>query len=341
MGQKYYRDVVIGGMNRSDIWSAGRNADVLFVDADYGSAQPGGSDGTSPSRAIAFGTTGVAGVGAISAAVTAISYRDSVIYVRPRGTAAAAQTYYTDNVIIPVTKGGLKIIGAGSDENRPYYGVDIKATTITSPVITVRAPRVTLEGLRLAGTGQTAGYSTVYAADNASTVITAGLVIRKCRFGNGRGTSFAAGSIFLNSSWYNTIEDCDFDSNVLSICAVSTSGGITIGPFIRRCKFGGPVAVRECDIQIEGGSTSWGLLVDDCRFNDGLPALSSGTVKKFISITQTITGQITNCNFAYTSTAATGLVAATGTIINAGASIFSSNNWYDATVAGKGMLDRV
>lgn len=323
---KWYRDLVIGGINRSEIWATGPNAEIQFVDGDFGV----GADGVAPKRA----------VNTITKAVNNITGRGATIYVRPRGTAAGVQTYYADNITIPVAKSNMKILGAGADLDNPYYGVDVKASTVSSPVITIQAPGVVLEGIRLAGTGQDAAVSIVYAADNASTVITAGLTIRNCRFGNARGHGAAAAAVYLNSSWMNKIENCIFTDCLTGIAALTTSGGITQGLKIKDCEFSGLAANRDVDIYISGGSTSNGLLIKGCDFNVALPAHADGSIKLFIDIVNAISGMICDCNFAVSAANADGLLGAAGTGGVVPAAVLLVNNHYEGAATQEGLVAR-
>jgi parallel beta-helix repeat protein len=311
------------GSERMVFWpnSVG-NPNIQFVDGDVSCS----SDGNSPATAVK----------SISEAVANVE-RGGTIYVKPRLTAGSAQTYYTDNITIPLTKPNISIIGCGSDVDNPYGGVDIKGLVTTSPVITVNGAGLTLDGLRLAGTGLGASISTVYAADNSTTSVTNGLTIRNCRFGNGRGHGADSAAVYLNSSWFNKIENCIFTDNMTGIAAVTTSGGITNGLTIRYCTFGGVTTNRDCDIYISGGATSNGLEISHCIFNDGLPAHSGGTIGRFIDIVNEITGTISWCVFATTSDDS-GDFHTNGSLVVRPDTVFMPACWYEAAAAAKGIV---
>lgn len=323
---KWYRDIVIGGVNRSEIWATGPNAEIQFVDGDFGV----GADGFAPKRAVT----------SVTKAVNNLTTRNGTIYVRPRGTAAGAQTYYTDNVTIPLTRAGTKIIGAGADLDNPYSGVDMKVSTASSPLFTINAPGVLIEGMRLAGTGADATVSIIDAQDNTTTRITAGLVVRNCRFGNGRGHGAAAAAIYLNSSWMNKIENCIFTDCLTGIAALTTSGGITQGLKIKGCEFSGLAANRDVDIYISGGSTSNGLLIGDCKFNVAIPAHADGSIKLFIDIVNAISGMICDCKFNATLANADGHFMASGDYCLAPTSVMFVNNYFEGTATGEGLVAR-
>ncbi len=332
MGVRYFRDVVPTGMSRQDVWSAGKNADLIFVDGDYGGnpSSVGGSAGRSPRSA-------VGGAAGISAAVALTTGRNSVVYVRPRGTAAAAQIYYADNITIPLTRAGLKIVGAGSDESCPYMGVDIKALTVTSPVMTVYAPAVTIEGMRLAGTGQTADTASILDVSNNGTTTRAyGLTVRGCRFANGKGHLINAGAaISIDTAIFCKIQKCNFSDNLASITARSVYAA-SQGLEISDCNFGGlPTSGRDVDIYIVADSEQ--LLIARCNFNDGLP--SHGVVSRFMYLQLTY-GMVVDCNFAISGATTDAVIGTAGAGAIIPTTTFIVNCHMEGTAEGIGITSR-
>ncbi len=285
MGVKYFRDVALA--SPAEMWAAAKHSEVQFVDGDYG----GDNGGTSPKRAM---TT-------ITKAVTNLTgMRNTVIYVRPKGTAAAAQTYYTDNVTIPVTCAGMSIIGAGANSVRPFLGVDVKAvpvTGVTSPVITILAAGCHLEGMRLAGTGQTAGYPIVQALASAGTG-PVGLQIVNCRLDNAK----TGGAIILDSPNHVEIVGCSFDECAIGITSSMITGGYASrGLKILDCDFGGRAATRTVDVYISqsGAGTQAGVTgyeIGRSRFL-GLPTLAGAYSPRYITIANADVGLIFGCYF--------------------------------------------
>ena len=273
----------IGGSRFADLWNS---ENVFFVDGDNGSAGGGGQsvDDT---------------VTLISIAVNLAS-KGASVYVRPRSTAASAQTYYTDNITIPITKPGLSIFGAGANSARPFLGVDIKAvpiTGVTSPVVNVLAAGVHLEGMRLAGTGQTAGYPIVKAYASALGNGSVGLQIVNCRLDNAK----TGGAIAFDSPNHAEIRGCSFDECAIGITSSIWYGGVASrGLKIFDCDFGGRVATRNMDIYISqsGAGTGAGIAgyeIRECRFLDGTPTL--GSDNKFIKIANGDVGMISDSRF--------------------------------------------
>ncbi len=297
MGVKYFREAML---SPREIWAGTTTSDVQFVDGDYGAA---GGNGWSPKRAVTTPTLAVTNITGI---------RNAVIYVRPRGTAASAQTYYTDNITIPITSPGLSIIGAGSNLVRPFMGVAIKATTVTSPVITVNGSDAHIEGMRLAGTGQTTGYAIVYAYASATSNGPVGLQIVNCRLDNAK----SGGAIAVDSPNHMEVVGCSFDECVVGIRTVMSYGGVASrGLKIIDCDFGGRVANRNTDVYFSqsgagSGAGVAGYEIRDCRFLDGIPtavAIAPLSVDpRFIRVANGDVGLISGCMFACLDTATFG-----------------------------------
>jgi hypothetical protein len=278
---------MIGAGRLSDMWAADR---MYFVDGDNGNVSNTGLG--YPEYALTLPSA------AVNAANSA-GYRDAVIYIRPRSTATGNQTYYIDNITIPIGLAGLSMIGAGSNPKRPYMGVDIKASASTSHVVNVKAPHVTLEGMRLAGTGQNAtdavAIVNAYNYGNSSGA-PYGLTIRGCRLDNAK----TGGAVRMDSPVGVLIEDCSFHDNVKGIYStLSEMSGASFGPRVENCDFGGAVATRGVDIYVSQGglgnttgADSW--LIVRCNFLDGLP---NGGDNRFIKIANGDMGHIAFCSF--------------------------------------------
>ncbi len=286
MGVKYYRDVQIASPR--EIWTATTTSEIQFVDGTNGA---NGNQGWSPKKAVA----------SITQAVTNVTgYAGAVIYVRPKSnTTTSGQTYYTDNITVPLTAPQLSIIGAGATGIRPFLGLDIKATTSTSPVITVNGSGLLLEGLRLAGTGQNAtdGIAIVYAHVSATSNGAVGLQIRNCRLDNAK----TGGAISMDSPNHVEIVDCSFDECAIGVTTILGYGGVASrGLKIIGCDFGGRNSTRDMDVYISQSGTGSGNAVAgyeilDCRFLDELPA--KGGNNRFIKIANGDMGMISNCTF--------------------------------------------
>lgn len=287
MSVKYYRDYQI--TEPRIVWTGTTTSEIQFVDGDYGANSQAG---WTPKKAVA----------SITQAVTNVTgKRQAVIYVRPKGNSTTSgQTYYTDNVTVPLTTPNLAIIGAGSTPARPFLGVDIKATTSTSPLFTINGSGCVLEGMRLAGTGQNAtdGIAIVYAINSATSNGAVGLQIRNCRLDNAK----TGGAVTMDSPNHVEIIGCSFDECAVGITTLMSYGGVASrGLKIIDCDFGGRASTRDMDIYISqsGAGNAAGVAgyeILRCRFLDGLPA--KGSNNRFIKIANGDVGMIGGCYFA-------------------------------------------
>lgn len=278
---------VIGAGRLADMWAS---SSMYFVDGDNGNSS---NRGLYVDEAVTLISTAVNNC-------NNAGYRDATIYVRPRSTSTGNQTYYVDNVTIPIGLAGLSVIGAGSNPKRPYMGIDVKAASTTSHLVNVKAPHVTLEGLRLAGTGQNAtdDVAIVYAYNYGNgSGAPYGLCIRGCRLDNAK----LGAAVRMDSPVGVVIEDCSFHDNAKSIyTTLSEMSGAAFGPRVENCDFGGAAAGRDVDILISQGGLGnttgadhW--LIKWCDFTDDLPA--KGANNRFIKIANADVGHIAFCTF--------------------------------------------
>ncbi len=310
----------IGGGRLSDIFNS---ENIFFVDGDNGNA---GNTGLSPDDSVALPSTAIG-----------LSTRGGIVYVRPRTTTGSAQTYYVDNITMPVTKPNLQLIGCGADVSNPYMGVDVKASVVTTAVVTVNGAGCLVEGMRLAGTGQTADVVSILdISNNGTTTRGYGATIRGCRFANSKGHLINTGAaVAIDTAIFTKIEDCKFSDNLASITARSVYAAIQ-GLSITDCDFGGMILTgRDVDVFIVGDAEQ--VLIQRCNFNDGLP--NHGVVSRFISI-QTAYGLMADCNFAVSGANCTGFFGADGSKGIIPTTILMSNNWMESTTAGIGMITR-
>jgi len=299
----------IGGCDRSEMFESGN---IWFVDGDNGSAS---NAGTSPDVSFALPTT----------AVTAASMR-GIVYVRPRDTVAAAQTYYVDNITIPLTKSHLQILGCAPDSSMPYFGPMIKASTVTSPVLIIKSAGCLIEGLELTGTGQTADVTSIVETQNNGTTTRAyGVTIRGNTFRNAKGHTIGLGAaLHMDTAIYMKIQGNLFRDNPVSIVFQTTYAAVN-SLIIQKNVFSGPVATRDVDIWCDG-SAGTGLLIHDNQFPDALPALTDGAIKKYISLNAGLYGMVSENKFGYAAGTADALFAATGTIANIPTTVMMVNN---------------
>jgi hypothetical protein len=306
---------MVGASRLADMWSDGN---IWFVNGDVTT----NGDGKQPGSPVSLISTAVG-----------LASKNSTIYVKPRTTTASAQTYYADNITIPVTKPGISIIGCGNTTGASS-GVQLKPSSVGDHLITVNGAGALFENMRLTLTGGTADADKcIISAIRSATVsnVVADLTVRYCRFENDKshpsysGTN-AVAAIGLGSANYVTIEHNTFSQCLGSITSQETNG-VTRDLTIRGNIFGGLPASRDVDIWLSLGAT-YNINILDNVFSDGVPAHSGGGVGAFIKIEgATAVGLIANNFFA--STAASGATGwgAAGTEIVVPTTFFFSGNF--------------
>jgi hypothetical protein len=339
MGVRYYRDVVPTGLSRQDIWSAGYNSNIQFVDGDYGGVigSTSGSSGRTPKSAVTTATL----------AINNIVGRQGVIYVRPKGTVASAQSYYQEDIVLPKEKPGLHIVGAVPEGcTGAQGGPQFKPLTVTGHLVDVKGANCTLENLRLTLSGGTAAQNKciVHAVpDVAATRQPSGLVIRSCRFENDKSNPSYSGTEAVASVGLGSVRDVIITKNTFFNCiggiAIQETNGIPHMIEISNNIFAGGPAVRDCDILASWGDGT-GLAIIGNYFCDGLPALSTGSYKRFIEIIGAGTGILANNYFAAYATNSSDLFDDDGALCIIPNTFFQAHNYFLAGTANYGLGDR-
>lgn len=250
----------------------GANAVARYVDGTNGSDS---AVGTSPQTAMAT----------VAAAVAASASGD-VIYVFPKAIPAGATdpVSYTETVVIPSGK-TLALIGVRT--NRTQGGIpQLKVSTAAQPIIKVMSAGCLIANLGINGAGGT-NSGIMFYDDGGTTASSFGGVVTGCHFKNCRGTSATdsttGGALWLNGApWQMRISGNEFYKNV---------GGIVVSPtssapqdiVIEDNVFAGTVATADSYIYITGSND--GIVVKGNFFASALPNLSSGAVKRYISMT--------------------------------------------------------
>jgi len=311
---------VVGALARSAIFS-----NVLFVDGDYGSND---NPGDLPNLACASISGAVAKAG-----------RGDVIYVRPKMTAASAQSYYLDNITVPITLPNLSILGCGADVDRPYLGPAIKTTVAanTTPVLTIKASSFVTEGMEWTGTSQTGDISVIYLSNDGTLAQTAGFVARNCTIRNVKGhAAGTGGGIHFETPIFAKVQNCLFKDNLASIVMRSTYAAInTI--LIENCSFNGANTTRDVDIYSTADAGT-GILIKDCNFNDALP--NHGVLNRFLYLSAGISGMISHCKFAATSATGDTLLAANGALGYVPTTVFTVGCTYESSTEASAFITR-
>jgi len=297
---------------------------LWFVDADNGSS---GNPGDEPAQSVTLVST---------AEDKATAY--GTIYVKPRVGPTGADVYYSDNIVIPVTKTGLAIIGAGNPLPGYRGAAKMQASTTTTHLIDVQAPNCTIENLCLVD-NFTSSANIINCVRNATYPAAVCIQVRGCRFLDndycGSDGTTVSGAIALGSCQYSLIEN-----NLFFDCQGGVTHWSTYGSpqscVIRNNIFAGLVDQRDCDILIGMlDINSRGLVIQGNVFSDGLPAHATGSFLRFIRNTYAehasiaATGMICDNFFAKSA----GTYKAAGDTVYAPAGLFMVGNYQEPTAA--------
>ena len=256
---------------------------VWYVDDDTGGDEVT-RNGNSPRQALKT----------IQEAITRASYHDT-IFLKPREIdqdTHSSHGYYTGTNIIPANKTGLAIIGTGRGA-----GIGSAVQCMVEPdasssdvAITVRSPGVCIENVGVKAVLSSNG--AIYA--NVSTAQAYGLTVSNCFFKSFQ--TAAVGMIHTETTHWTTIQHCTFLAESAASTAIRQTSLIAAARnnTIRDCDFNGDVANISCDIWI---GDSWGLLIDNCRFNHASPTGGSNVYIVTQGSLSTDHGLISNCYF--------------------------------------------
>lgn len=272
-------------------------ASVLYVDGVNGSDS---NNGASPTAAFAT----------IQAAVNAANIYDT-IYIRAKyplqGVNQGQPNVYAENITIPVTKTGIKLIGMPYLSD-PYFGPKIKPLTSSAAnVITCHASSVTFEnlcimnqplntaGIFLSWMGTYYNQNPTVDASHLLYVGSCGANIRNCEFREGSATG---PSIVIRGGYQSTIENCTFVTIATTGQCIQLGDDISPsrGHKIINCNFleaNGALAPNY--IKIGSGSTH-DFLIKNCMFE---------RATQFIDLMDGCTGMIAHCYFADVAATAT------------------------------------
>jgi hypothetical protein len=299
---------------------------VWYVDGDNGSD---GNLGDSPSNAKKT----------IQAMVTAASGGDTVI-IKTLATAAGATdpSNYAETIIIPATHDRLTLMGA--TPNRTQMGVpQIKKGSGSTALLTVRAPGCRILNLGFNGIDSTGGG--ILLDDDSSTKSACGTEIANCHFKNCVGStatdSRTGGAIMWSATgcaWQVWIHDNRFYKNVGDVVLKGTSTSVPQDVIIENNVFSGPAASVDCNLYLAGGSGMNGVIIKNNTFGQ-LPAIGSGSVKRYIDATGCV-GMLVGNTFGAQSSDAGGTTLtwlAAGTAAMIPTTMHVAGNWGQSITA--------
>jgi len=285
-----YGGVPVGAGRLAKIFQA---KNIFFVDGDHGRD---GASGKKPAEAVALPSVAVG-----------LAAKEGILYIRPRTTIDNEDVYYSDEIVVPITKPHIQLIGAGSGTVPGYRGAaQIRPSSAVNPIIDILSSGCAVENLHINHTGGNVACASLQCSRRAAYPGAVALQVRNCRFislsGGGSDGDIVGGAVGLGSAQYSIVEDNLFLGCRNSITMWATHGspqGITI----RRNIFAGMVLERDADIVI--GITdinSRGHAIVDNYFLDGQPNHAEGLKQKFIwsesVTTSTSTGIIARNFFA-------------------------------------------
>lgn len=241
------------------------------------------------------------------ATALSLAVAGDVIYIRPRPVLAAdTDPQYivpatAANWNVPRTKYNLSIVGAGpqlgsGQIHQTYLRGESTVTgaTLGSSTLTVRAPYCSIENLAFHLGGSTRGQVEFY-GDGTSTANAWGSSVSNCLFRFG-ATDF--GGLYIVDSWYCGAYKSHFYRNQVGVRGVASQSTLR-GIKVKNCEFDGDTTALDANIALTGSGIDWGL-IDSCRFNNGLPALSAGAHGVYINVgatTANYASMISDCYF--------------------------------------------
>jgi len=183
--------VPVGNAIGANPWSR-----AYFVDGTSGKSD---RNGTSPGRSVSTVTLGISKASA-----------GDVVYVRqllPVATDMTDPTAYAENLVLPVAKYNLSIVGCGNNPHNPFY-TQIKASAAGYGV-ELKGTSFLLENLDFNKGSATTGMIFIN-GDNGTTSMAWGGLISHCHIRNANSAANAGIKTYAGS--YNTISNCIFEA---------------------------------------------------------------------------------------------------------------------------------
>jgi len=268
------------------------NSQIYFVDQINGSD---GDDGKQPTSAFAT----------IERALVVAGAYD-VIYVADPGTSGSDPSTYSGaaaNYTVPVASKSLAIIGIAHsallNNGRPM-APSIYAYQAATPVFTVNAAMVTVEGFRIAGAWDTGGVETagIAVADFSDGVSEGfGLSVHNCYFED-LNSAGDLGAVATTGQWNTTITNCTFMNCQMGISIVS-SGSTNVGTIVDTVKFFsrnglGTKTLADIYIYCQGSD---GILINNVMLGHDAPLLSGNKGANIVAVGGAEKGLISNVTY--------------------------------------------
>jgi len=236
------------------------------------------------------------------------------IFIRPRPMAGGASdpVSYAETLIIPAGKSLLRLVGFGSG---PAQGAQpqIKKGAGSAAQLTIRSPGCQIVGLSINGGDATGGGilldddSGLPAAQGGETKSAFGTIIADCFFKNCEGATHAGtgGAIQWSANggaWQVLISGCHLFKCRGGIVMKGTGIAIPKDVVIEDCTFDSDDrALIDCDIFAAADGIN-GLIIRRCAFGTvDVPGYGgAGAHARYIYLTGSVNGHISDCTFACT-----------------------------------------
>jgi len=266
---------------------------IIFVDGTNGSDD---NTGKRPNRAVAT----------LSKALTLITTKGGVIYIRPKTRSGSDPGYYSEAATLTLgTHDDISIIGVGAAGGMNPNGAfmtQIKGSTAASPIINCLATGVTIENIDFNRGDTTTGGIKLY-DDSGTTAYNLGNSISNCHFRNLRGSAAAStgAAIIVDGGIFPTINNNFFYANRCGIL-LKASTSVIQGIIIKNNMFvgeGDATPESAIDADIYGASlTCYQMIIDNNLFAHDVPSYAtSADATAYIYITGGTRGLISNNTF--------------------------------------------
>jgi len=268
----------------------------------------------------------------IQAAIDAASAGDVIFVAEKKITDYTGDpTSYAETLIIPATKPHLSLVGISRGLTQGGLP-QIKPATTTLPLLAIRAAGCLIANLGFNGANSTGGG--ILLDDDYSTKTAFGTSVMGCHFKNCVGTTATDGRTggaiqwpSAGNAWQVLIKGNRFYKNVCDVLLKGTSNTVPQDVVIEDNIFSGPADAVDVNLYLAGGSGMNGVVIRNNVFQQ-LPAIGSGSVKRFIDATGCVgvlVGNTFGCLTADTGTTITFLAAGTGAKIPT--TMHMGNNW--------------
>ena len=287
---------------------------IWWVDGTNGSDNNRGDNATYP-------------LGAIDSAVNKCLPGD-IIRVFPKRMAMTDTDpgSYAETVTLDVPQVCIEGVSRGrSQGGLPQMKIGAGSTAM----VTVQAPGCQILKMGFNGASSTGG-GILLDDDGGTTTSAFGLEIAYCHFKNCKGhatNGTLGGGITWSTDgggWQTWFHHNRFYKNVCDICLIGTSGSVPQDVVIEDSVFSSPVLSVDVNLYLKGGGSGIaGLVIRRCSFPQGIPNITSGTVKRYVDLTGCV-GTIEDCRFGLivSNTGSEGTFAATGTAAFIPATVF-------------------